>query len=64
MIKDSHWFHFNDSTVSATDWETVSKSKAYILFYIQREFKSAKNEDAQRASSSNANEDSDSDSEE
>lgn len=38
VIRDANWYHFNDSTVSATDPETVSKSKAYILFYIQREF--------------------------
>jgi len=39
VVKDNHWFHFNDSTVLATDHETVTKSKAYILFYIQRELK-------------------------
>lgn len=39
VIKDGHWFHFNDSNVLATDPETVAKSKAYILFYIQRTLK-------------------------
>ena len=42
VVKDNHWFHFNDSTVLATDHETVTKSKAYILFYIQRELKKLK----------------------
>lgn len=37
--KNSQWYHFNDSTVSVADPEVVKQSKAYILFYIQREFK-------------------------
>ena len=37
--KNSNWYHFNDSTVSVADPETVKHSKAYILFYIQREFR-------------------------
>uniref|UniRef100_A0A0K2VCM1 Ubiquitin carboxyl-terminal hydrolase n=3 Tax=Lepeophtheirus salmonis TaxID=72036 RepID=A0A0K2VCM1_LEPSM len=39
VIKNNNWYHFNDSTVLASDSETVLKSKAYILFYIQREFR-------------------------
>lgn len=36
VTKNSDWYHFNDSTVQASDPETVALSKAYILFYIQR----------------------------
>lgn len=31
------WFHFNDCTVKESDYQTVCTSKAYILFYVQRE---------------------------
>ena len=42
VVKNNNWYHFNDSTVLATEPETVAQSKAYILFYIQREFRAPK----------------------
>ena len=42
VVKNDNWYHFNDSTVLATEPETVAQCKAYILFYIQREFTTPK----------------------
>lgn len=32
------WFNFNDCSVKETDFQTVMSSRAYILFYVQRDF--------------------------
>lgn len=32
------WFNFNDCSVKETDFQTVNSCKAYILFYVQRDF--------------------------
>ncbi|KAK3585299.1 hypothetical protein CHS0354_040246 [Potamilus streckersoni] len=39
VLNEGQWYHFNDSTVTACDTETVAKCKAYILFYVRREIK-------------------------
>ncbi|ESO87591.1 hypothetical protein LOTGIDRAFT_127660 [Lottia gigantea] len=38
-VHENQWYHFNDSTVTACDIETVLKCKAYILFYVRREIR-------------------------
>ncbi|KAL4227690.1 Ubiquitin carboxyl-terminal hydrolase 3 [Mactra antiquata] len=39
VLNESQWYHFNDSTVTACEAETVARCKAYILFYIRREIR-------------------------
>ncbi|CAG0916647.1 unnamed protein product [Notodromas monacha] len=38
-LNEGNWYHFNDSNVQVTDEGTVAASKAYILFYVCREFR-------------------------
>ena len=35
------WFNFNDCSVKETDFQTVESCRAYILFYVQRDFSRA-----------------------
>uniref|UniRef100_A0A4W4DU94 Ubiquitin carboxyl-terminal hydrolase n=1 Tax=Electrophorus electricus TaxID=8005 RepID=A0A4W4DU94_ELEEL len=35
-LHEGQWYHFNDSTVTLVSDETVSKAKAYVLFYTEQ----------------------------
>ncbi|XP_060603431.1 ubiquitin carboxyl-terminal hydrolase 3-like [Ruditapes philippinarum] len=39
VLNEGQWYHFNDSSVTACEQETVMRCKAYILFYIRREIR-------------------------
>ncbi|XP_054896096.1 ubiquitin carboxyl-terminal hydrolase 3 [Poeciliopsis prolifica] len=43
---EGHWYHFNDSTVTLTNEDTVKKAKAYILFYVERTVQEALDTDS------------------
>uniref|UniRef100_A0AAZ3QB63 Ubiquitin carboxyl-terminal hydrolase n=1 Tax=Oncorhynchus tshawytscha TaxID=74940 RepID=A0AAZ3QB63_ONCTS len=46
--REGRWYHFNDSTVTLTEEETVVKAKAYILFYTERSDKTTPETDTRR----------------
>ncbi|XP_049579272.1 ubiquitin carboxyl-terminal hydrolase 3 [Syngnathus scovelli] len=46
---EGRWYHFNDSTVTLANEETLRKAKAYILFYAERTEQPAATSDTCRA---------------
>uniref|UniRef100_A0A7N9AUQ7 Ubiquitin carboxyl-terminal hydrolase n=1 Tax=Mastacembelus armatus TaxID=205130 RepID=A0A7N9AUQ7_9TELE len=50
---EGRWYHFNDSTVTLTNEDTVKKAKAYILFYVEKSGELASDKTATNSTATN-----------